>query len=103
MWWEAFLTGGPSAKKSIGPIHQPPFYALAIHDGVLGTNGGMRITVDGEVRHFEGGTIPGLYVVERLGESLGPHLPGGGATIGPALTFGFLSGRHAAGQSPRQP
>ena len=104
VWWEAFSTGGPSAKKNIGPIHEPPFYALAIHDGVLGTNGGMRITVDGEVRHSEGGTIPGLYAAGNASANVfGPTYPGGGATIGPALTFGFLAGRHAAGQTPRQP
>jgi 3-oxosteroid 1-dehydrogenase len=104
VWWEAFTTGGPSAKKNIGPIHRPPFYALAIHDGVLGTNGGMRITGDGEVRHVEGGTIPGLYAAGNASANVfGPTYPGGGATIGPALTFGFLSGRHAAGQAPRRP
>jgi 3-oxosteroid 1-dehydrogenase len=103
VWWEAFSTGGPSVKKNIGPIHQPPFYALAIHDGVLGTNGGMRITVDGEVRHVEGGTIPGLYAAGNASANVfGPTYPGGGATIGPALTFGFLAGRHAAEQAPRR-
>jgi 3-oxosteroid 1-dehydrogenase len=104
VWWEGFSTGGPSAKKNIGPVYQPPFYALAIHDGVLGTNGGMRITVDGEVRHFEGGTIPGLYAAGNASANVfGPTYPGGGATIGPALTFGFLAGQHAATRTPRQP
>ena len=104
VWWESFSTGGPSAEKCIGPIQQPPFYALAIHDGVLGTNGGMRITTDGEVRHFDGGVIPGLYAAGNASANVfGPTYPGAGATIGPALTFGYLAGRHAARQPSRQP
>ena len=102
VWWESFLTGGPTLRKCVGPIEAPPFYALAIHDGTLGTNGGVRITSDGEARSYAGGVIPGLYAAGNAAANVfGPAYPGGGATIGPALTFGYLSGRHAAAQPRR--
>ncbi len=28
------------------------------------------------------------------------HYPAGGINLGPALTFGFVAGRHAAGAAP---
>ena len=102
VWWEAFMTGGPSARKCIGPIEAPPFYALAIHDGTLGTNGGVRINEHGQVRRYGGGVVPGLYAAGNASACVfGPAYPGGGATIGPALTFGSLAGRHAAASSGR--
>src|SRR6266508_2520811 len=49
-----------------------------------------------------GGVIPGLYAAGNAAASVfGPAYPGGGATIGPAITFGYLAGRHAAAQPPR--
>jgi succinate dehydrogenase/fumarate reductase flavoprotein subunit len=102
VWWESFTTGGPSARKCIGPIRTPPFYALPIHDGTLGTSGGMRITADAEVLDTDGTVIPGLYAAGNASACVfGPMYPGAGATIGPALTFGVLAGRHAATQEPR--
>jgi len=100
-WYEAFMTGGPTPAV-LAPVQQGPFYAMRMLHGALGTNGGPRITVDGEVRDLRGGTIEGLYAAGNAAAApLGDSYPGGGATLGPALTFGFLAGRHAAGQPAR--
>ncbi len=81
----------------------PPFYALALHNGTLGTSGGPRIDANARVRSYRGGVIPGLYAAGNASACVfGPAYPGGGATIGPALTFGYLAGKHAAGE-PRRP
>jgi 3-oxosteroid 1-dehydrogenase len=46
--------------------------------------------------------IPGLYAAGNAAACVfGPAYPGGGATLGPAMTFGYLAGRHAASQPDR--
>jgi 3-oxosteroid 1-dehydrogenase len=57
---------------------------------------------DARVRRLRGGVIPGLYAAGNAAACVfGPAYPGGGATLGPAMTFGFLAGRHAASQPDR--
>jgi 3-oxosteroid 1-dehydrogenase len=102
VWFEAFSTGGPTPKGSLVPVATPPFYALALHNGTLGTSGGPRIDANARVRSYHGGVIPGLYAAGNASACVfGPAYPGGGATIGPALTFGYLAGKHAAGEPRR--
>ena len=79
----------------------PPFYGVELHNGTLGTSGGPRIDADGRVRGARG-VVPGLYAAGNAAACVfGPAYPGGGATIGPAMTFGYLAGRHAAAQPRR--
>jgi 3-oxosteroid 1-dehydrogenase len=95
-WYEGFMTGGPTPAV-LQPVVEPPFYAMPLYHGALGTSGGARITADGQVRNMRGGTIPGLYAAGNASACvLGDSYPGGGATLGPALTFGFIAGRRAA-------
>ena len=103
MAFEAQLTGTtPSPATCLAPVDQAPFYAVQLHNGALGTNGGPLTDANGRVRRASGGVIPGLYAAGNAAASVfGPAYPGGGATIGPAITFGYLAGRHAAGQAPR--
>jgi hypothetical protein len=97
VWFEAFMTDGPRPESSLAPLIEPPFYALEICDGTIGTNGGPSIDAHGRVRSAFGGVVPGLYAAGNASACVfGPGYPGGGATIGPALVFGALAGRHAA-------
>jgi 3-oxosteroid 1-dehydrogenase len=92
----------PSPEACMAPVEQPPFYAIQLHNGALGTNGGPRIDAHARVRRASGGVVPGLYAAGNAAASVfGPAYPGGGATIGPALTFGYLAGRHVATQPSR--
>src|SRR5438067_6640062 len=43
VWFEAFMSDGPRPETCLAPITEPPFYALEIRDGTIGTNGGPRI------------------------------------------------------------
>ena len=44
-----------------------------------------------------GGVIEGLYAVGNdMASVMGGTYPGAGITIGPALTFGYIAGRHLA-------
>jgi len=43
-------------------------------------------------------TIPGLHAVGNdMASMMGGTYPGAGITIGPAMTFGYIAGRHLAG------
>jgi len=101
--FEAHMSGHfPSPEHSLGPVETPPFYAMPLYDGTLGTNGGPRIDEHARVLRHDGTPIPGLYAAGNASASVfGPAYPGGGATIGPALTFGYLAGRHAASREAR--
>jgi 3-oxosteroid 1-dehydrogenase len=99
--FEAHMTGHfPSPESVLGAIETAPFYAMPLYDGTLGTNGGPRIDGDGRVLRHDGSAITGLYAAGNASASVfGPAYPGGGATIGPAMTFGYLAGRHAAART----
>ena len=92
----------PSPEACMRAVGQPPFYAVRLVHGALGTNGGVVIDANSRVRSMRGGVVPGLYAAGNATASVfGPAYPGGGATIGPALTFGYIAGRHAASQPAR--
>ena len=85
-------------NPNLGPIDQGPFYAFAVYPGDLGTKGGLRANAFGQVIHQNGHPIRGLYAAGNCsGAVMGNSYPGAGSTIGPALTFGYIAARHAAG------
>ncbi|HEY1734435.1 MAG TPA: FAD-binding protein, partial [Acidimicrobiales bacterium] len=82
---------------SLRPLEAGPYYAIAIHPGTLGTNGGPRVDADAQVVSHDGGPVAGLYAVgNTAANAFGWAYPSGGATIGHGVTFGYLAGRHAA-------
>jgi hypothetical protein len=102
VWWEGWTSGGPSAEKSLARIDAPPFYAMPLYDGVLGTAGGLLVDEHARVRSMRGGHIAGLYGAGNVVAGIfGPAYPGGGATLGPAITFGYLAGTDAGEREPR--
>lgn len=85
------------------PLDVPPYYALAIWPGALGTNGGPRIDADARVTRAGGGVVPGLYAAgNTAANAFGWAYPSGGGTLGNGMTFGYRAGRHVA-QQPRRP
>lgn len=88
-------TGFQGPEGNIGPVEKAPFYAVPIHYGTLGTSGGPRINEHGQVIDVRGKVISGLYAAGNTAMGvLGPAYPGAGGTIGPAMTFGYLAGKH---------
>jgi succinate dehydrogenase/fumarate reductase flavoprotein subunit len=90
--------GAHDAKfPNFGTIEKPPFYALPVHAGVLGTKGGPRTNPMAQVMSVRDERIPGLYAAGNVAASVtGPSYYGIGSTLGPALTFGYIAGRCAA-------
>lgn len=82
----------------LAPLHEAPFYAIEIHPGDIGTKGGLLTDEHARVLDVHGAPIAGLYAVGNCSASVtGRYYPGAGATLGPAMTFGFLAAEHACG------
>ncbi len=85
------------ARATLGPLETPPFHAVRLEPGLLGTCGGARTDTSARVLDHGGGIIPGLYAAGNVMASpTGGVYAGAGGTLGPALTFGWIAGRHAA-------
>ncbi|WP_327591636.1 FAD-dependent oxidoreductase [Streptomyces chartreusis] len=83
---------------TLGPLNEPPFYALHVHLGLGGTNGGPHTDADGRILRDDGSAIPGLYGAgNAVASPFGTAYPGTGATLGPALVLGAQAGKAAAG------
>lgn len=92
--------GDPDHKPNpcVAPIEKGPFYAVKLVVGDLGTFAGMRCNENAQVLNGDGRPIGGLYSVGNDAASImGGNYPGGGITLGPAVTFGYIAARHMAG------
>lgn len=87
-------------SATLGKVEKPPFYAVKIDIGALGTNGGMKTDGFGRVISASGSIIDGLYTVgNAMAGSTGSVYAGAGGTLGPALTYGYLAGNHISGNN----
>ncbi len=85
----------------VAPIGEGPYYALKLLVGDLGSFDGITTDVAGRVLGPQGGPIPGVFAVGNDRASvMGGNYPGAGITLGPILTFGYLTGRFLAGLEP---
>jgi succinate dehydrogenase/fumarate reductase flavoprotein subunit len=81
----------------IGEIAVAPFYAVKIIPGDIATYHGL--VTDERTRVLDSGRkpIPGLFAVGNDAASIfGGSYPGAGATLGPAMTFGYICGKNFA-------
>ena len=86
--------GDPKVKPnpSLGVIDQAPFYAVKIVPGDLGTKGGIVTDERGRALRPDGSVIDGLYAAGNASAAvMGRTYAGAGATIGPAMVFGYLA------------
>ncbi len=104
-----FQKGSTSYNRSLGdPEHKPnpcvatleqgPYYAVRLYVGDLGTFAGLRTNEYAQVLSEQGKPIQGLYAAGNDAASImGGNYPGGGITLGPAVTFGYIAARHMSG------
>lgn len=84
-------------NPNLGALETGPFYAAQLVPGDLGTKGGLVTDSHGRVQRDDGTTIDGLYAAGNTSAPVMGHTYAGpGATIGPAIVFGYLAARHAA-------
>lgn len=90
--------GDPTLPNpNLYPLGGPPYYAFRVVLGDLGTSGGLRTDEFARVLRDDDTAIPGLYAVGNTSAPvMGHSYAGAGATIGPAMTFGFVAANHAA-------
>ncbi|MDG1731418.1 MAG: FAD-binding protein [Thalassotalea sp.] len=89
--------GDTSVKPNpcLAPIKKGPFYAMKINPGDIGTKGGLLTNDFGQVVRPSGDPIAGLYAIGNASSSvMGISYPGAGATLGPAMTFGYIAANH---------
>ncbi len=93
------FNGAPGHKPNpcIAPLLTPPFYAVRVVPGELGTFAGIATNANAQVIDKDGQPVPGLYAAGNDAASvMGGTYPGAGITIGPAMAFGFIAARHIA-------
>lgn len=95
--------GDPShlPNPNVGPVGKGPYYALTLYPGNVSTVLGMATDKDGQVVDNDGTPIPGLYAVGLDQNTVfrGKY-PGGGSSIGPAMTFGYRAAQKIASEKP---
>lgn len=97
--------GDPTLPNpNLYPLGKPPYYAFQIIPGDLGTSGGLR--TDEYARVLRSGpdgkdaVVKGLYAVGNASAAvMGRSYAGAGATIGPAMTFGYVAVKHIVSSS----
>jgi 3-oxosteroid 1-dehydrogenase len=84
-------------NPSLHSIDRGPFYAVKIVPGDLGTKGGIVTDERARALRPDGSVIEGLYAAGNCSSAvMGRTYAGPGATIGPAMTFGYLAAEDIA-------
>jgi succinate dehydrogenase/fumarate reductase flavoprotein subunit len=80
--------------ESIVPIVDPPFVGHRVRAGLFGTRGGPVIDEEARILGWDERPIPGLFGAGNVtAHPFRWAYPGGGGTLGPAVTFGHIAGR----------
>lgn len=94
------ITNKPN--PSLGPLKKAPFYAVKMVPGDLGTKGGINTDAAGRALRADGSIIEGLYAAGNTSSPVMGHTYAGpGATIGPAMVFGYLAALDIADNAQR--
>lgn len=80
-----------------------PYYAVIVAGGTLTTNGGPVTNADMQVLNSEDQVIPGLYGAgTAIAAPSASAYWGGGATLGQAITTGYIAGLSAAEEPDKE-
>lgn len=90
--------GDPFHKPSetLGAISEPPFYAVPVFPGDVGTYGGVVTDEFARVLRKDGSVIAGLYATGVSTASvMGRAYPGAGSSVGPSFVWGYVAAKDA--------
>ena len=89
--------GTKTIAATLGPIDKPPYYAVEVRPGALGTKGGPQTNANAQILDVDGEVIKGLYAAGNvMASAMGMAYGGAGGTLGPCMVFGFIAGKHSA-------
>jgi 3-oxosteroid 1-dehydrogenase len=91
-------------SRTLGSIAEPPFYAVPVVPGDVGTYGGVVTDAYARVLRVDGSVIPGLYATGVSTASvMGRAYPGAGSSVGPSFVWGYVAAKHATNaEDPRR-
>ncbi|WP_280217311.1 FAD-dependent oxidoreductase [Nocardia neocaledoniensis] len=94
--------GDPTlTNPGLGPLAKAPYYAVQVWPADIGTKGGLVIDENARVLDVDRRPIRGLFATGNCSASvMGAVYPGPGASLGPAMVFGFIAGKYAAESAP---
>ncbi len=81
---------GQTPNPCLAALDEPPFHAVPVHPGPLGTAGGLAVDLGGRVLGADGTPLPHLHAAGNVSATaFHDAYPGGGATLGSAMTRAF--------------
>jgi 3-oxosteroid 1-dehydrogenase len=81
----------------LAALAEGPFHAVSIRPGTLGTCGGLVTDLDGRVLDRRGRPVGQLFAAGNVAATVfADAYPGGGATLGSAITRAYAAGRALA-------
>lgn len=92
----------PAVRSTLAPVEEPPFFGAEVAPADSGTCGGPRVNRHAQVLDPFGEVIERLYASGNCSGvgAPGTGYAGGGGTIGPAMSFAYIAGRHASALRP---
>jgi 3-oxosteroid 1-dehydrogenase len=96
--------GDPTNKPNpnLGAIEKPPFYAVRLYSGDVGTVGGVVADVDGRALRSDGSVIEGLFVSGNCAAPpFGKSYIGAGTSIAGSMIFAYRAVIAMAAQDPK--
>ena len=88
-------------NPSLGALRAPPFYAVRMQPGDIGTVAGLSTDEFSRVLNRAGAAFGGLYALGLdMNSFTCGHYPAGGTGIGSAMTFAYIASMHIASDPP---
>ena len=90
-----------SDPKTMGPVAEPPFFAIPLYPGGPNTKGGLRANPGRQVLDWSDQPIPRLYSVGEVC-SVFQFVYQGGGNLAECIVFGRIAGWNASAEKPIQ-
>ncbi len=100
--WNAYCAAqhDPDFNREVGtmgPVSEPPFYAIPLYPGGPNTKGGLRADAQRHVLDWDDKPIPRLYAAGEIC-SVFQFVYQGGGNLAEGIAFGRVAGRNAAAE-----